>query len=326
MSIFHPEAFQGKIKNKSYFEGWYLKQVSADRSAIYSFIPGISLSKTNSHAFVQVINGLTAQTRYISFPVESFRASRNQFDVKIGTNQFSNEGISLNLIQDDLSITGKLSFENHIQFPKSIFAPGIMGPFTYFPNMECNHGLVSANHKVKGSLLINGSEVNFTNGDGYIEKDWGRSFPQSWIWVQCNSFNSPDSSCMLSIAKIPSFGTWFTGFLGFFYHQGVFHTFATWNKSKIVSVERSGSFLTIVIKKGKLTFILTAEQKSSGTLLAPSMGTMDRHIKESVDSTLTVTMKDRNATIAHIKGFHAGMEVIESIFEVLKKSGIPCTT
>ena len=42
--IYKPEVFQGNLKRKKYFEGWYFKHVSKDLKNVWSFIPGISLS------------------------------------------------------------------------------------------------------------------------------------------------------------------------------------------------------------------------------------------------------------------------------------------
>ncbi len=66
--------FQGNKKKEKYFEGWYFKMVAEDGSAILSVIPGISLSSDGKeqHAFIQVINGITAQSSYYSFPIEQF--------------------------------------------------------------------------------------------------------------------------------------------------------------------------------------------------------------------------------------------------------------
>ena len=41
--IRYPILFQGNLKKKNYFEGWYYKQVSKDEKEVISFIPGISL-------------------------------------------------------------------------------------------------------------------------------------------------------------------------------------------------------------------------------------------------------------------------------------------
>lgn len=308
--IFSPEVFQGSLRQTRYFEGWYLKQVSVDRSAVYSFIPGVSLTPTGSHAFIQIINGITAETHYIQFPMSQFSASKRQFDVTIGKNHFSKNSVSLDIQTDEISIRGELTYQDTVPFPHSIFAPGIMGPFTYIPNMECNHGMVSANHKVKGSLLVNGETINFNDGAGYIEKDWGRSFPESWIWIQCNSFELKDTSFMLSIAKIPSFGFSFTGFLGFFYHEGKFETFATWNGSKIITEEKNEKGIKIEIRKGDLVYEVIAIQKMSGILKAPKSGEMERHIKESVDSDLKVRVMRRGEELAKVNGTHAGLEIV----------------
>ena len=44
--------------------------------------------------------------------------------------------------------------------------------------MECYHGIVSMDHTVNGLIEINNEKIDFSEGRGYIEKDWGRSFPQ----------------------------------------------------------------------------------------------------------------------------------------------------
>ena len=41
--IFHPEAFHGHGRSKRYFEGWYVKVVSADQKTRWAVIPGVFL-------------------------------------------------------------------------------------------------------------------------------------------------------------------------------------------------------------------------------------------------------------------------------------------
>ena len=73
--------FQGNKKTKKYFEGWYFKMVSQDEQTILSVIPGISISEDGStkHAFIQIINGKTAETEYINFSIEDFYYSKDDF-------------------------------------------------------------------------------------------------------------------------------------------------------------------------------------------------------------------------------------------------------
>lgn len=83
--LFNPELFQGNLKKKHYFEGWYFKQVTKDQSYTFSFIPF----------------------------------------------------------------------------------------------MECNHDIVSVNHDLRGRISVNRNVIEFDGGKGYIEKDWGVSFPEA---------------------------------------------------------------------------------------------------------------------------------------------------
>jgi len=69
-----------------------------------------------------------------------------------------------------------------------------MGWYSYIPFMECKHGIVSVNHKISGTLRIDNELIDLNEGKGYIEKDWGTSFPEAWIWIQSNNFNNPDTA------------------------------------------------------------------------------------------------------------------------------------
>jgi hypothetical protein len=68
LKIYKPEIFQGNLKKIYYFEGYYFKHVSRDLENVYSFIPGISLSGRDKHAFIQAINGISGETEYITYP------------------------------------------------------------------------------------------------------------------------------------------------------------------------------------------------------------------------------------------------------------------
>ncbi|MCK7487611.1 MAG: tocopherol cyclase family protein [Bacillus subtilis] len=67
---------------------------------------------------------------------------------------------------------------------------------------------------------MNDFEISFEHGRGYLEKDWGTSFPQGYVWLQTNHFTSPGTSLMASVARIPFLGFAFQGFLVNFVHAG----------------------------------------------------------------------------------------------------------
>lgn len=322
MNVFKPEIFQGNLTWKQYFEGWYFKHVSKNLESVYSFIPGISLNPENPHAFIQIINGLTGQTQYVEYPVSAFSYNEDSFSVQIGESVFTADSMLLNINSPLIRVEGRLSFTGSVKYPTSMFSPGIMGWYSFVPYMECKHGVVSVTHRIDGSLSINGQVIDFSGGRGYIEKDWGKSFPEAWIWLQSNNFENSDACIMLSIAKIPWLGSYFTGFLGFLYSGGIFYPFSTYNKSKITALGTTGEKLNIEITGRKHLLKIAAVSNKPGTLLAPKSGSMSRRIKESVDSELEVILSDLHGNVLfHNKAQRSGLEVIEGIFEIVKIKG-----
>lgn len=324
MRVFNPEVFQGNLSKKHYFEGWYFKHVSKELNQVFSFIPGVSLNPENPHAFIQVINGITGNTQYIEYPLSSFSYSRKSFKVQVGESVFTSDFMDLNIKSPLINASGRLSYSGSVKYPTDFFSPGIMGWYSFVPFMECKHGVVSVSHRIKGSLQIDDDHLDFSDGKGYIEKDWGKSFPESWIWFQSNTFANSDACIMMSIAKIPWLGSFFTGFLGFLYVNGRFYPFSTYNKSEITALNLANNKLTIAFKNKRYKLEITAELKSSGILMAPKLGAMNRRIKESLDSVLKVELSDPGGhEIFHDTAYRAGLEVIEGIFDIVKLKSKP---
>lgn len=309
--------FQGNNQRNQYFEGWYFKMVSDNGDRILSVIPGISLSKDGreQHAFIQLIDGITAQTRYYSYPITDFSFSKKDFSIKIADNYFSKNRIRLNL-KDSLSrVSGKVEMSNLVDYKTGSFMnPGIMGWYRFVPFMQCYHGVVSLTHDLEGKLLVNNKTYDFTDGKGYIEKDWGKSMPSAWVWMQSNHFNDTTSSFMLSIADIPWLGKSFTGFLGFFYHNNKIYHFATYRNSELSFEMVDEHKLKIRIDNSKNSFIIEAESKTAGLLKAPSEGSMDRRISESIDAFVKITMTDQNERVVFTDSTNiAGLEIVGDI-------------
>ena len=312
--------FQGNKKKKNYFEGWYFKMVANDGSSILSIIPGISLSSdgTEQHAFIQIINGITAQTNYYSFPIEEFSFSKKEFALKIGDSYFSKDSIIIDVKDGNSIVSGKIIMFNQVDYKSGrLINTGIMGPYRFVPFMECYHGVVSLTHNLNGKLIINNEVHDFTGGRGYIEKDWGSSMPSAWIWMQSNHFNDKNSSFMLSIADIPWLKKSFTGFLGFFYHNNKIHHFATYRQTKLQLEIADTKELTIKLENRKNTFIINARSNNTGILKAPVKGAMDRRIAESIDAILKITMMDKKGTVIFMDSTNiAGLEMVGDYYKL----------
>lgn len=314
--LYNPAIFQGRMTYRNYFEGWYFKQVSADLNHVWSFIPGISLADNDSHSFIQIINGITGETDYLEYPLSEFVWDRKRFNVKVGRSEFTDSYIDLNINSDKHTVKGKIHFKNLIRYPKNLLAPGIMGWYSFVPLMECKHGVVSVSHDISGDISINEINTDFSGGKGYIEKDWGTSFPEAWIWIQSNNFGIPDTSFMISVAKIPWMGRFFTGLISFLCLKGKFYLFSTYNNSSLSDVKYEDDRLEMNLRNKAYSLRLTAAKNLSGELRAPQTGKMSRHIKESIDSEVVISLFDnKNLLIWEGTGKRAGLEIIDKIFE-----------
>lgn len=318
----NPEVFQGNRKNKKYFEGWYFKMVSEDGSSILSVIPGISLSQNGEeqHAFIQVIDGKTAETYYFNYPIKDFQYSPDRFAIRIGTNYFSKDNIILDIKNDSTSFRGEVRMSDQVDLTnQKEKKKGIMGWYRYVPFMQCYHGVVSLTHNLTGSISKGNETYNFNNGSGYIEKDWGKSMPSAWIWIQSNNFSSKQTSFMVSIANIPWLGSSFTGFLGFFYHDNTTQRFGTYTNAKVQMETSNSDTVKITITDKAYIYHLKIHREKAGLLKAPVQGSMDRRIAESIDAKLELMVVDKtHKVVFHDSTSIAGFEMVGDIERQIK--------
>lgn len=309
----HPERYHGFIARPPFFEGWYFKLVSSDGGQRLAIIPGVYLSEDpeKRHAFIQIFDSEAEEGAYLRFPYDAFKASPDRFEVLIGPNFFSAERIELNIEDEALTLKGTVSFSEQHPWPTRLLSPGAMGWFAWVPFMECYHGVVSMDHALTGGLRLNGQPLDFTGGRGFIEKDWGKQFPSAWIWGQCNHFDQPETSLMLSVAVIPWLGRSFGGFIVGFLHEGELHRFATYNGAKIeeMSVEDEVVHLTFRNRTHRLR--VTARQEAGGLLQAPTVVSMERRILESLNARFSIQFEDLKGQVLYrSEGKHAGLEVV----------------
>jgi tocopherol cyclase len=304
-ALWQPEMYHGWGVQKQYFEGWYLKCVTSDEKYAISFIPGISMDvEGNQFAFVQVMFGTEGRSAFHRYAMADFEPSEFRFDVKIGENRFSGEKIDLNLP----GIKGVLSFSGNIEWPKMLGAPGIMGWFSYVPFMECFHGIVSMNHQINGVLEIDGQSVDFTNGKGYIEKDWGRSFPKAYVWMQSNHFGDAGASLIASVAHIPFLGSHFIGFISGFWLEGKLFRFATYTgaRKKLTILE---NHIELSFTNPKTAIHIRAHRAPGTALISPLSGAMTGKINESLQARIDVELTQNGKRIFEGTGTTAGLEV-----------------
>lgn len=298
--------YHGWGRTRRYFEGWYFKLVDAEETAAYAFIPGISIAENGeSHAFIQVMDGMAHSAAYHRFETGQFQPASRQFELRLGSNYFSGQKIAIDLP----GIRGAIQFQNVSPWPKMFGAPGIMGWYSFVPFMECFHGVVSLHHSLEGTLQTNNGKIDFSGGKGYIEKDWGRSFPRAYIWMQTNHFDTADRASLLaSVAHIPWLGSYFIGFIGGFWLDGRLFRFATYTGAKKY-LEIAGDQVQLIFKNAKTELRMHARQAAGTALYSPISGEMTGKINESLQATIHAELLENGQRIFEGTAKTSGLEV-----------------
>jgi hypothetical protein len=184
-----------------------------------------------------------------------------------------------------------------------------MGWYAWVPRMETYHGIVSLDHTIRGHLTVEDKEIDFNTGIGYIEKDWGVSFPEAYIWFQTNHFKQLNTSLTASVAIIPWLRNAFRGFICGLWYKEHLYRFATYTGAKIEKLKIFEDHIEWVIRDKKLRLEMNASRPEGGTLLGPDRIEMGKRINETMSSTVEV----RLSTLSGEKVFsdigrHAGLE------------------
>ena len=253
------------MKRNSFF-GKYYKFISDDR-----FCFAVIKSHANEGDMLQVIT-----------------PSKASFITDPSSMKIEGNAITFDINQEDISIKGTITLgELHPLKNK------VMGPFTYLP-MECRHEIYSMWHTLKGTLLINGIEVSFNKGRGYIEGDSGTNFPKKYVWY--NSVTE-DMTATFALASIPLFGfIHFTGILCFIKTKEKEYYLCTYNGAKLKKIGDD----EIVIKKGKYSFVLNIKNEGGHLLKAPVKGNMERYIKENLNVPTSFKLLKKDETLIEV--------------------------
>jgi len=310
--IKNADLFQGEkklSKNKTYFEGWYFKNINTEKGI--SFIPGINIDDKGAKAFIQIITNHTSY--FVNYDMKDFHFNYHPFFIQIGNSSFSKEDININIEDDtkNLKICGKIKYSNSKNMSTNIFAPNIMGPFSYIPFMECNHAIISMENTANGWMNINDEVIQFNHDKGYIEKDWGCSFPKSYIWCQGNNFKKTNASFMISIADIPFKLLTFQGIICVLLLDNEEFKFTTYNNTKLLAFEIKEGLLNITLKRSSYILNIKSQYNQGFKLAAPVKGKMKKEISESISATVTVTLTKGKEIIFCDTSTMCGLEIVE---------------
>lgn len=276
----------------NFFQGRYFKCQSENHSC--AFIPAVHREGGISSASLQIITDDKAWN--IPMEYQRFLPSANGAEALIDKSYFGTKGIRLSVNTRDVYARGRLYFTG-----LSPIKYDIMGPFKFFPLMECRHSVISMRHAVNGKITINGKDYIFKNGLGYIEADRGTSFPRRYAWTQCFF---PGGSIMISVADVPLGPVSITGVIAVIQSGKLEKRIATYLGAKAVKISDG----EIVIRQSDTTLTAKLINKNAHGLRAPVKGKMNRIIKESINATVFYRCEKAGKTILQFTSPRASFE------------------
>ena len=254
------------------FEGFYCK-VAKPNGKTFVVICGFARTKEKSYAFIQVGSHFS-ETKYFEYPIESLNINEAGFSFSIQQHQISMEGISI--IEEDCEIN--LTFENFNAWERTRLRPSIMGILTYVPFVECKHDIVAPHFNASGIVKIEQQTMRFNSDAGYIDRNWGKSFPKRYCWGHLSGFSNDSISIQFAkgspkwlFLKIPVH-------IGFLYLNGEITTFKSWRGAQI-RIRNTDDFM-VYLKNSKYEIQLLFERDKKLQLKAPDEGNIQDEIME----------------------------------------------
>lgn len=265
--------FHAAKTGRPFFEGWYFKHQTDEHTLI--LIPAFHRDKEGREsASLQVI--LDDVARCVDVPAVDFEADERRLFVRLGANVFSERGCRLHIDLPGLTLRGHLRY-GAFKSP----ARSLMGPLCKLP-LPCFHEVLSLSHSLRGLITVNGKLWDFTGGVGYLEKDWGHSFPASYLWLHCGwKENTGRASVMLAVAGLGTRQNPFTACGSLILHQGKQYRLSTYQGAQLahcggrrISLRQGAWLLQVILPPEALL------PSRGALLLAPEDGRMSRAIRE----------------------------------------------
>jgi hypothetical protein len=130
----------------------------------------------------------------------------------MGSNVLSTRNIQIQT--NDLSIQLDLINNNIDERYKNS-----MGYNYFIPNLPCYHSVLNRSHMISGSIRNGSSEFLLNDDIGYMEKNWGTSFPDKYVWMHAIDPHNPSVQILFSQAEIKWMGKTFVKHVGYVHFQ-----------------------------------------------------------------------------------------------------------
>jgi len=326
-------------KSDRFFEGWYYRvtlQMGETFAFMYSIEDPIG-GKSHSGGAAQV---LAPQDEYLcrTFPdVGKFWASKEvlslghwgKTDLKIPPKQLKPTDFE-QYIKEGYQATAQFN-QGFIQDPgtnnycrwyyeiQPVYGWGnpklpqqsTGGWLSYLPIFEPGWQILMAHGLATGYIDWNGKLYEFENAPAYGEKNWGRSFPQKWFWLNCNGFNNEPDLTLTAGGGRRGVLWWMesVAMIGIHY-QGEFYEFVPWNAQVSWQIQPWGSWEMQAMNQNYEVEIKGTTDLPGTPLRAPTEQGLIFCCRDTMKGELTLKLRSRQGkTILTASSDLCGLEV-----------------
>lgn len=282
----NPTQLQGNFSKSNYFEGWFQKIYSQEHNVSFIIIYGFATANsTEEMGFIQLYFPNQEVIR-LNFHKDDLYLNRKKHIVKFGSQLISRERIyiSTDTFQIDLTI----STDKH-----STFKQKTMGNFYLIRGLPCYHCVIQNNSNVSGEIAINQMHYKLTNANGYLEKNWGTSFPDNYIWLHAIELNNPDNQLLFSQADIIYRNKIHRKHLGYVKINGVYRDLRRVKKQHISYQQLNPNEFQITIDDIIVELIIPKEKTKNIVFDSPKNGKMCSNITHHSDISVSLKKIDK---------------------------------
>jgi tocopherol cyclase len=306
-----------------FFEGWYYRVILPEIKQSFGFMYSIDDplgNRLHSGGAVQIL-GIDDQYFWRTFPdVNGFWASQTKLELgHWGKNSLKTKPCLLSsekftqFIQEGYQATDTLN-QGTIYDPSSqqtcqwcyeikpIYGWGkqqaTAGLLSYLPIFDPGWQILMAHGLATGWINWKGQMFHFKDAPAYSEKNWGRSFPQKWFWLNSNYFNDyPDLAITAVGSKRRVLGmTEDVGLIGIHY-QGKFYEFVPWNAQIHWKIEPWGQWEMTGDSEQYHVKIMGNTDKMGNWVRVPTEEGLGFHCRDTTQGNLQIILKSKNSTL-----------------------------
>jgi hypothetical protein len=284
---YRPSSLKGALNKNKYFEGWFQKVYSSEHQASFVIIYGYATANSpDTFGFIQLLLPGKLPWLYY-FPKNEISFDKDNHIMVMGTNKLSKDLIEINT--KDISI--KLNFKNN-QLIQSF--KNSMGYSYFVPNLPCYHSVLNPSHVVSGEIRYDDGQYSLVNEMGYLEKNWGTSFPENYFWLHAIDPKNPQISLLFSRAEIKWLGKKFIRHVGHLRVDGIEIDLRELRNISITTLDQNTEVQIIRFESKSLKLYISINIGKNVILKGPTNGALSRDIDHHADAVIDVKMSTEN--------------------------------